>query len=84
MKAKIEAWGKAENEGVDFIGAINPETYREIIKAIPSLKITPEKLEDIEKYLDMIEHTTNELKALKTGTEEAIKRLREISEGISL
>jgi len=73
-----------EAEEVTGNDETDSESYREVIEPMLSLDITPHQFKSIEKYLDMIEHITDELKTLKIGTEEAIRRLRRISEEASL
>ncbi len=70
--------------GEEAAGEIAAGGYTEIVEPILSLDVTPHQFKSIEKYLDMIERITDELKTLKIGTEEAIKRLRRISEEVSL
>ncbi len=79
VKAEIVAWDKDNNVGVEVTGESSPETYVEDMEPKPSFNITSKEFKNIEKYLEMIEHTNNDLQALDIGAEEAIKRLREIS-----
>ena len=63
-------------------GETGSELYKKDTGALLPLPVTPEQIKDLEKYVEEIESTNEELKAGKIGAKEAIRRLREISEKI--
>ena len=74
-KAKVEA--KKTTEEISF------ERYRKVIEPLLSLPIDREQIKQLEEYLKEIESICEELNADKIGTDEAIKRLRDISRRMS-
>ncbi len=83
LEAEIAAWEKTAGEAVEAADEISSELYRKDVEPLLSLPITPDQIKDIEKYLKEVESTNEALKKGKIGTEEAIKRLRNISAKIS-
>ena len=78
MKAELVALDEDKNDCLEAAGERGPETYAEDAAPVPSFNITSEEIKNIEKYLEMIERTNNDLRTPDIGAEEAIKRLREI------
>ncbi len=58
---------------------VRPRLYRKIVEPLLSLPITPGLYEKLKKYLEMVERINQDLNHNKIATEEAIKRLKEIS-----
>jgi len=87
---RIEARDRVLREAEEIKNSIkaasqaDSESYLKYFKSLLSLNVAREQSKNIKKHLEEIERIAYELKTLKIGTTEAIKRLRGISEEVSL
>ena len=79
LAADLATWEKAKDADLDASEKIKIELYREVVKPLLSLPITQDQYKNLEKFLEIVEITNEELKHGKIGTDDAMKRLRDIS-----
>ena len=79
VAADSETLEKTQDKDIDASESIKLELYREVVKPLLSLPITQDQYKNLEKFLEIVEITNEELKQGKIGTDEAMKRLRDIS-----
>ncbi|MFC2021490.1 hypothetical protein ACFLU1_06930, partial [Chloroflexota bacterium] len=83
LEAEIAAREKAEQKAEETVEDISSELYRREVEPLLSLPIDLEQVRHLEEYLEEVEGTRDALIAGKIGSEEAIQRLRDISERLS-
>ncbi len=83
IEAELRVWRKAHDEVIKANGEIDSESCIRDLESMLSLNIAREQSQNMKKHLEEIERIANELKTLKIGTEEAIQRIRRISEEVS-
>ncbi len=79
LEADLATLEKTQGADLDTSERIELELYREVVEPLLSLPITQDQYKNLEKFLEIVEITNEELKQGKIGTEEAMKRLRDIS-----
>jgi len=83
LAADLATREKAQDAETVASEKIKLELYREVVEPLLSLPITQNQYQNLEKFLEIVESTNEELQQGKIGTEEAMKRLRDISAEMS-